>query len=152
MRRRLALAGLLVLVAFQGAPLSASAQALGEVERAREAHAFARTVMSPFCPGRTLTDCPSPDAAALREEIRLQLDSGVSKEAIRQELERRFGPVVVAEPRAAWAWILPLAILGFGAIALVAALRSLSRARERGPEPDPELARRLDAEIDSRGL
>ncbi len=128
--------------------------AQAQVERAREAHAFVRTVMSPFCPGRTLTDCPSPDAAALRAEIRQRLASGVSQDAIRLELERRYGMAVVPEPRSVWAWIIPLGILGAGLVGLIAALRSLAR---RAPEPAPpggrpELARELDAELDSRGL
>jgi cytochrome c-type biogenesis protein CcmH len=143
------LAGLLLLAA---APAEAS-QGLSEVERAREAHAFVRTIMSPFCPGRTLTDCPSPDAAALREEIRAQLAAGVSQDAIRIELERRYGIVVVAEPRSAWAWIVPLAVLIAGLVGLVAAFRKLMAREPPGAPPESgELARDLDTELDSRGL
>jgi cytochrome c-type biogenesis protein CcmH len=147
------LLGLAILVS--AAPGAAN-QALADVERARDAHAFARTVMSPFCPGRTLTDCPSPDAAALREEIRQQLAAGVSEEAIRLELERRFGTAVVAVPRSVWAWIIPLSILGAGLVGLIAAFRALSaRDRTGASEPapaSPELARDLDADLDRRGL
>lgn len=148
------LAGLAILLAtFVLLPETASAQALGEVERAREAHAFVRTVMSPFCPGRTLTDCPSPDAAALREEIRQQLAAGVSQDAIRLELERRYGMAVVAEPRTAWAWIIPLAVLGAGLVGLFAAFRSLAaRSPADAPPPSSDLTHDLDADLNSRGL
>lgn len=153
MRMHRMLAALLGVAILLPAGLGSTEPARSEVERSREAHAFSRTVMSPFCPGRTLTDCPSPDAAAMREEIREQLDSGVSKDAIRSELERLYGAAVVSEPRSAWAWIIPLGILGAGLAGLVAAFRSLKR---RAPEPvpaaRPELARELDADLDSHGL
>ena len=143
----------LVLTGFLLAPLSGEANlALSEVERARDAHAFVRTVMSPFCPGRTLTDCPSPDAAALREEIRQRLDAGVSEDAIRLDLERRYGDAVVAEPRSVWAWAFPILFLAAGLGALIATLRSLSRRGPAAPPPAPELARELDADLDSHGL
>ncbi len=145
--------GLILAFLLLGFASNGASQALSEVERARDAHAFARSIMSPFCPGRTLTDCPSPDAAALREEIRQLLRAGVSEEAIRSELENRFGGAVVAEPRGVWARIIPLSILGAGLVALVVVLRNLSARR---PAPDAsassDLARELDADLDSRGL
>lgn len=147
------LAAALLALALLPAASGAANQALADVERARDAHAFARSVMSPFCPGRTLTDCPSPDAAELREEIRLQLASGVSEDEIRAELELRYGDAVVAEPRSAWAFVIPLAVLGAGLLVLIAALRKLSsRPGGEPPAASPELARELDAELDSRGL
>ncbi len=147
------LAALLGVAILLPAGLGSTEEAGAQVERSRAAHAFVRTVMSPFCPGRTLTDCPSPDAAALREEIRQRLASGVSEDAIRRELERRYGMAVVPEPRSAWAWIIPLGFLGAGLAGLIAAFRSLARrAPEPGPAGGPELARDLDSELDSRGL
>ena len=147
------LAALLGVAILLPAGPGSTESAPSQVERARKAHAFVRTVMSPFCPGRTLTDCPSPDAAALREEIRQRLASGVSEDAIRGELERRYGMAVVAEPRSAWAWIIPLGILGAGLAGLIVALRSLARRAAEPVAPErPELARELDAELDSRGL
>ncbi|MBW2281748.1 MAG: cytochrome c-type biogenesis protein CcmH [Deltaproteobacteria bacterium] len=175
------LVGLVGLTGLAGAPGEARAaptasapsadspgegEGQGGVENARRAHAFVRTIMSPFCPGRTLTDCPSPDAAALRDEIRVQLDSGVSQDVILEQLGQRFGDAIVGVPRSAWGWTLPVLLLVAGAGALIAALRSLSSrssqavpsdASEPRGEPGPQpvrsdLADDLDAEIESRGL
>ena len=41
----------------------------------------ANELMSPFCPGRTLADCPSPDAASLRMWIAVQAAAGRSRGA-----------------------------------------------------------------------
>ena len=54
------------------------AEAETPTEKARAAYALSRELMSPYCPGRTLADCPSPDAAALREEIRDRIEAGVA--------------------------------------------------------------------------
>jgi cytochrome c-type biogenesis protein CcmH/NrfF len=121
-----------------------------DVEAARRAHRVAASVMSPFCPGRTLADCPSPDAAALRQDVRALLDAGASEEEVRQRLEARFGEEVTALPKSALAWLLPIAILDVGAAALALALVRLARpARVSASLPlDPALEAALDAEIE----
>ena len=73
----------------------------------REAHALSRELMSPYCPGRTLADCPSPDAAAVRREIRTRLAAGETSDQVRAGLEHRFGDAVVGVPRTPLGWILP---------------------------------------------
>jgi cytochrome c-type biogenesis protein CcmH/NrfF len=111
--------------------------------------------MSPYCPGRTLADCPSPDAAVVREEIRARLSRGESEGEVRALLESRFGEDVRGLPRDAFGWTAPIVILVTGAGLLALALRSLSRRDARGSSPvraSPELERELDAEIHRRGL
>ncbi len=124
-------------------------------QRARQAHSLAREVMSPYCPGRTLADCPSPNAAALREEVRGLIDAGVPAPDIRARLEARFGDVVIGVPRGFWGWSLPGLMLFVGAGFLVTALRRISR-QATGPEPrppaDPELEEELERELRARGL
>ena len=66
-------------------PVPAHAQDDPEVALARTAHELSRELMSPYCPGRTLADCPSPDAGAVRDEIR-------RLEAERQATVREGGP------------------------------------------------------------
>ena len=124
-----------------------------DVERAREANELARDLMSPFCPGRTLADCGSPDAAVVREEIRKALGAGESPESVRARIETRFGDRVVGVPRERTGWLLPIAARGAGAgvLALVIrrALQPPSASAPIPPEVERELTRELD-EVDPR--
>lgn len=111
--------------------------------------------MSPFCPGRTLADCPSPDAAAVREEIREFIDAGVEKDVILERLEARFGDAIRGVPRSIWGWTLPGLVLLAGAVALVVVLRRISRrgaVPDAGPVEDPELEEELERELRARDL
>jgi cytochrome c-type biogenesis protein CcmH/NrfF len=124
-----------------------------DVERAREANELARDLMSPFCPGRTLADCGSPDAAVVREEIRKALGAGESPESVRARIETRFGDRVVGVPRERTGWLLPIAALvaGAGVLALVIrrALQPPAASAPIPPEVERELTRELD-EVDPR--
>lgn len=119
-----------------------------ESVRARAAHELARDLMSPYCPGRTLAECPSPDALAVREEIRAALRAGESPDAIRARIEARFGDQVVGVPREQLGWALPILALvaGAGTLALVLR-RALSRKRAVTPLT-PEIERQLERELD----
>jgi cytochrome c-type biogenesis protein CcmH len=119
------------------------------VTRARQANELSRDLMSPFCPGRTLADCSSPDAAAVRKEIHEALASGEQPEAIRARIETRFGDHVVGVPRQLLGWLLPILVLLAGAGGLVWVLRRAVRrpappARVLSPELEARLARELD--------
>ena len=124
-----------------------------DVERAREANELARDLMSPFCPGRTLADCGSPDAAVVREEIRKALGAGESPESVRARIETRCGDRVVGGPRERTGWLLPSAALvaGAGVLALVIrrALQPPAASAPIPPEVERELTRELD-EVDPR--
>jgi cytochrome c-type biogenesis protein CcmH len=82
------------------------------------------TVMSPFCPGRLLSDCPSEQASLLKETILEDLKKGSSEEAILAELESKYGSEIRAMPTGSGmglvAWIVPplffVGVLGAGAI------------------------------------
>lgn len=135
-------------------PLVAAGADAGS-DTARRARSLSSDLMSPYCPGRTLADCPSPDAAVVREEIRARLERGESESEVRAALETRFGLDVRGLPRDAFGWIAPIVILVTGAGLLFFALRSLSRRGPRSPElprASDELERELDAEIRRRGL
>lgn len=64
-------------------------------------------IMSPYCPGRLLDDCPSGEAIKLREDIRQRLNAGQDEESIMQNLRSVYGSKVQAAP----------SIEGFGAVA-----------------------------------
>jgi cytochrome c-type biogenesis protein CcmH/NrfF len=83
--------------------------------------------MSPYCPGRTLEACPSPDALAVREEIPPALRAGEPPDAIKTRIEARFGQAVVGLPQTPLGRALPILLLALGAGVLAFALRRLVR-------------------------
>ena len=125
-------------------------------ELARHAHQIAQDLMSPFCPGRTLADCPSPSALAVREQIRALLGSGASEAEIRERLGAAYGDAIVGVPRGAIGWLIPILLLLAGAATLMLVLRRLSAPAPTAPPAEPTeptaLAADLDRELQSRGL
>lgn len=95
-------------------------------------------LMSPYCPGRTLATCPSPQAAELVQWIVLQEAAGATREEVLADLVERFGEEILGAPKAEgfalWAYVLP--ILGFvsgGGLAFLALRRIVAR-RDGIPE------------------
>ncbi|MBX7136452.1 MAG: cytochrome c-type biogenesis protein CcmH [Oligoflexia bacterium] len=116
------------------------------------AHQIYSTVMSPFCPGRLLNDCPSPDAAELKHRIREQLASGESSDQIIKALVTKYGDKLRAAPGfsgfGAAAYLVPAIFVLFGIGAIVFWLR---RARQPGSEAeqinddvDPSVAEEIE--------
>lgn len=56
------------------------------------------SIMSPYCPGLLLSDCPSSKATDLKKLIRSQLEEGRSSTDVLTELERRYGDSIKAMP------------------------------------------------------
>ena len=146
----LALVGALALgAAPAGAQSEASAQPEGW------AYDLAGEMMSPFCPGRTLADCPSPQADSLRMWILIQESAGRSRKDVEEELYERYGDVILAAPRAEGigiaAYAIPvLAFLGGGGL-IVWLLRRLTARSAPVPEAKVAVAQRepaLDAELE----
>jgi len=52
-------------------------------------------LMSPYCPGRTIAACPSPNARKLEDHILAEANAGKSREQIEQQLVGRFGEEIV---------------------------------------------------------
>lgn len=69
-----------------------------EVERA--ARALFTEVMSPYCPGLTLTSCPSEGAFLMKDSIRAELAAGRTPGQIMDRLEATHGPGIRARPAA----------------------------------------------------
>ena len=136
-------------------------------------YALGHDLMSPFCPGRTLATCPSPDAAELVQWIVVQEAAGVTKQQVIEILIERYGEQILAAPPAEgitlWAYIFP--VLGFlvGGGGAFLALRRIVADRQPGaapaataPEPfsaspnpaapdlDADLARIVDADLELR--
>ncbi len=109
-------------------------------------HIF-NTVMSPFCPGRLIANCPSTAAAELREKIRGHLAQGATVEEITNDLYTTYGDEIRSMPEAKGfgllAWTAPGAF--FVVVGAFLALWIRSTARKGAPPAgtDPE---KLDAE------
>jgi cytochrome c-type biogenesis protein CcmH/NrfF len=131
---------------------------------------LSRELMSPFCPGRTLASCPSPQAAELIQWMKLQEAAGASRAEVEEQLYARYGDVMRGAPKPeGWglaAYVIPplAALAGVGLVVLV--LRRLAgRGGERGrsaaapaeaaaskgasaPVDDDEIAKIVDRELE----
>jgi len=104
---------------------------LSEEERDRQAESIARSIMSPFCPGRTVSGCPN--AGPWREDIRRWVGEGVDADEIKRRLHERVPQHdLMGIPKNRLGWVLPVSVgaafLGF----LVFLLRYLIGPRLSG--------------------
>jgi cytochrome c-type biogenesis protein CcmH/NrfF len=115
-------------------------------------------LMSPFCPGRTLADCPSPAAANIRMWILVQAAAGRTKEDVEDELLQRYGDRIRSAPKAegfGWAaYLVPLGAFVGGGVLVAYVLRRMTRGAPPPPPPppgarpgDPEVERLVDEEL-----
>ena len=111
-------------------------------------------LVCPVC-GTTLDQSDAPIAQRMKRYIRVRLAAGASEAQIKAELVDQFGPGVLAEPPKSGfdllAWLVPLGVLVAGAVGVGLIAWGWSRRRGDGeaaaPELDPELERRVDAEL-----
>ena len=152
MAKSLAVSALLALT------LVAPVAVQGAEEPEGWAYRYIGEVMSPFCPGRTLAACPSPQADSLRMWVLIQEAAGRSREDVHRELVERYGDVILSAPRArgfgVTAYAIPAAIFLAGGLFVGIFLRRQTRAAARraleappaGPL-DPEIERIIDEEL-----
>jgi len=123
---------------------------------------LAHDMMSPFCPGRTLAQCPSNKAEELRVWILTQEAAGATQEEVEAELVARYGEEIWPAPAAtglsgAGAYGIPLAMLIFGGPVAFLILRRLTASTDfeplaAGAAPiDADLAAEIDRELGERG-
>ena len=98
------------------------------------ANRIANEIMSPYCPGVTLHDCPSRQADDLRERIEGWAAQGWDDDRIMAELVDQFGEGVRATPPSEgggilW-WILPGLVAVAGALFAGRLAQRWSRARD----------------------
>ena len=140
--------GVLLAVFALGAPAGAATGEHWSAELERE-------LMSPYCPGRSLVECPSPAATDLRLWIQAQERAGVSRENVEARLFQQFGDQLRHGPRAeGWgllAYLVPAFALLGGLGVVLGFLRrqgpgapTLATAAAPG---DPDLAREIDREL-----
>lgn len=111
-------------------------------------------LMSPYCAGLTLENCPTSGAAAMREQIGLWLQEGHTETWILDTLVAEWGEAILGAPRfrglGMVAWLAPAVVLAVTTLGLVTWLRRQGRP---GPAPAPvapaaeALRRRVEEEI-----
>jgi cytochrome c-type biogenesis protein CcmH/NrfF len=114
-----------------------------------------RELMSPYCPGRSLVECPSPQATELRMWIHAQEQAGVAREEVEARLTAEFGDTLRHAPRAegwgVWAYLMPGLALLAGGVLVVWFLGRGGPPDDRPPpgpsQRDPELEREVDREL-----
>lgn len=125
------------------------AEVLNQEALDREATNLYQQVFSPFCPGRSLNDCPSSKAGELKDEMRAELEAGKSPEVILNEVFQKYGDQYRAVPQFAGVgvlvWLVPI---GFVAIGLAVAVGvSISRKKTASaPSSSPKPALSADEE------
>lgn len=132
---------------------TAARRAEGEVNP--EAARLIDQVMSPFCPGLVLTNCPSLSADSLRRAIRARFDAGATRQQVLAELEAAYGDAVRAAPAQSGfgllAWVVPGALILLGGFALAAYIRGRQAPALAGaPRPNAAAPSPLDDELAAR--
>ena len=120
-----ALTGLAVVAVRGSAPM---------VTRAQQAHEIAAGLRCPVCEDLSAADSPAPLARQMRMQIDQQLAAGKSADQIRQGFIAAYGDSVLMSPPhrglGGVAYLLPLMVLGAGAVAAVTVLRRWRRRAE----------------------
>ncbi len=111
-------------------------------------------LLSPYCPGLMLSQCPVEPSRMLRDSIHMLAGQGWTADELKAWMLANHGPEWQAVPDRSgaglWAWILPPVALmaGFGTVVVVA--RRFSRSEEEDDEgrqfrsdPTPEDEARL---------
>lgn len=126
------------------------------------ANRISNQIMSPFCPGVTLHDCPSQQADDLRARIRGWAEEGWSEDTIMEELRAEYGPGIGAVPAndvgGIPPWLLPALVAGGGLFFTGALARRWTHARDeerkreeielrRSVRMTPEQKARIDTEL-----
>jgi cytochrome c-type biogenesis protein CcmH/NrfF len=130
---------LVLALTLSGAVFAGAAQAEGW------GYDLGGELMSPFCPGRTLSSCPSPQAAELVQWIVTQEAAGTTREEVLEMLIERYGEEILGAPPAEgitlWAYILPVAgFMSFGVVAFLVLRRVVGPGAEASSDMPPHSA------------
>lgn len=123
----------LLLAALMAAAVPTWAQPGGSPVTDDQVNAIAKKLYCPVCENITLDTCGTAACADWRYEIRLQLQAGLSEQAIIDDFVARFGDRVVGTPQdpalRALSLIAPWLMIGAGLIAALAALLRMRSQR-----------------------
>ncbi len=122
------------------------------------AQRIVHSVLSPFCPGRLLSDCPSTSARELKEKILQKISEGASDESVYEFLYATYGDDIRSTPSTsgigAIAWFMP-AVFVLGGLVLIIVWLSFRRNKatpEVGTNEtiSEDLKQRIEREISGK--
>ena len=119
----------------------------------KQAYELYQQVFSPFCPGRSLNDCPSSRAHELKLEMRQKLEDGVPPQTVLEEVFARFGDQYRAVPSYSGVgklvWWVPLGFVCLGLLAALGVVLSRKKSGSgRSSSVEPVLNDELRAQIE----
>ena len=148
-------AAALILAVVAAVALAARGPDPGAVPTAQAVEA---RVMSSWCPGLTLAECPSAQAGDLRREIAAKVAAGWTNDRIDAWLVANYGESILGRPRGMAAFLVPAAAVLAGGMVVALVLRSRrpggagtgpagAGPAPQEPEADAAYRDRLDAEL-----
>ena len=151
----LVVAALLAIGAAAGTALAQGAGGPDELAIARRAHSVAGELMSPYCAGRTIANCPHPNAGYVRDEISKYIEVGLTDDEIKARIQSEFGAWAAA-PDSPASWTVPIVVLAIGALALGALLLRTRASVDSAPAGvsaavEKEIQAELDEALAARG-
>jgi len=107
----------------------------------------------PDCQGLSVAESRTSAAAAIRSEVASRLAGGQSPDEVRAYFVSRYGEWILLEPSSVAWWLLPFAVIGLGAVALIAWLW-VGRRRPAPPSapvspPAAGVAERVREEVEA---
>ena len=93
-----------------------------------------KSLMSPVCPGKMLSDCPSSEGSQLREVVKKQIKEGKTKEEIISYFVEVYGKSVLSVPPSEGflitSWLLPFIVFLSGLIIFAILIFSWLKSEE----------------------
>lgn len=142
---------ILLIILFSSWPIVALGIDLTSEQKRVADQVFSNT-MSPYCPGRLLSDCPSTSASELKENLRKKIAAGETAEDINLYLESVYGQSIHATPPARgfglFAWVTPALFFILG-LAIFKFWLAQNRPKQESPRQQSTPApSKWDSEID----
>lgn len=120
-----------------GVPVFLAASGVAGPSFEDQVNTIAQELMCPVCAGQTVAESNSTLAVQMREEIRVRLRRGETRDQILAYFVGQFGESVLAAPprRGGYLvlWLAPVLAFGFGVVLMIRYLRTVTRPRPVPP-------------------
>lgn len=136
-RWRLAATGLLLLAAALAIAVAAARSAGAPQTLDARVQAVASTLRCPVCLNLSVADSPSPVAQEMRNQIRRELQTGMTPDQVRAQFVASYGEWILLSPPKRGltlaAWLMPPLLLLVSAVAAALMIRRWTRKARREP-------------------